>query len=130
MRKEVAQMDFCVPLLPPSVNHYVKHTRSGRHYVTKEAIAFMDAVALFSDNECVRYKSYYVEIYLNLGYKERMDVDNCAKVVLDSLAKAGIIHNDSAVTDLALHKRRAKENMTCITIWEPAHQVVKNGRKK
>ncbi len=123
-----ADMDFMVPLLPPSVNHYVKHTRSGRHYVTNEAKAFMQAVAVCSNREAVRYDHYFVEIYLNLGPKERMDVDNCAKVVLDSLATAGIIHSDAFVTDLAIHKRRAPKSSTNITIWQPAHDVVRSAR--
>jgi Holliday junction resolvase RusA-like endonuclease len=122
-------MDFCVPLLPPSVNHYVKHTRLGKHYVTEEAKRFMQTVAALSNRQCVRYERYFVEIYLNLGPKERMDVDNCAKVILDALAKCGIIHSDAAVTDLALHKRRAPESSTCITIWQPAHDVVQQARK-
>ena len=130
MRKMVEVMDFCVPLLPPSVNNYVRHTRKGQHYVTGEAKAFKEAVGLFSNNECVRFKSYFIEIFLNLGPRERMDVDNCSKVILDALKDAEIIHSDAAVTDLTLHKRRAPENRTCITIWQPSHDVVKNGRSR
>jgi len=122
-------MDFRVPLLPPSVNNYVRHARNGRHYVTDEAKMFMQAVAVYSKQQAVRFKGYYVEIWLNLGPKERMDVDNCAKVVLDSLAKCGIIHSDAFVTDLALHKRRALESSTCIAIWQPAHDIVRKGRR-
>ena len=125
-----ADTNFMVPMLPPSANHYVKHTRSGRHYVTTEVKAFMQAVAICSKREAVRYENYFIEIYLNLGPKERMDVDNCAKMILDSLSKAGIIHSDAAVTDLALHKRRAPESNTYISIWQPAHDVVKQGRKR
>lgn len=130
-RTLVGQMDFCVPLLPPSVNHYKKPTARRGHiewYVTDEAKAFIQAVGLFSRNESVRFEKYYVEIYLNLGPKARMDVDNCAKVVLDSLAKCGIIHSDAFVTDLAIHKRRAPESRTCITIWEPSHSIVQRSR--
>ena len=117
-------LDFNVPMIPPSVNHYVKHTRTGGHYVTKAAESFIEAVGLFSKNQCVRYDSYFVEIFLNLGPKQKMDVDNCAKVVLDALAKNRIIHSDAAVTDLTLHKRRAAQSSTNITIWQPSHDVV------
>lgn len=38
-------------------------------------------------------------------FTKKPDVDNLAKCVLDGLEKAGVIKNDSIVTDLLLHKR-------------------------
>lgn len=131
MKRTLAEGDvveIIVPLLPPSVNHYVKHTRNGRHYVTEEAKAFKSALGLFAKGQRIRLAAYYIEIWLNFGKGRRMDLDNAPKVILDGLVEAGVIHSDAAVTDLSLHKRRnlTKES-TQITIWQPAHDVVKNG---
>jgi crossover junction endodeoxyribonuclease RusA len=121
-------VEIIIPLLPPSVNHYVKHTRDGRHYVTKEAKAFKEAVALFSKGQQIRLAAYYIEIWFNLGKNTRLDLDNAPKLVLDGLVDAGVIHSDAAVTDLTTHKRRNwKQESTQVTIWQPAHDVVKNG---
>jgi Holliday junction resolvase RusA-like endonuclease len=51
-----ADVEICVSLVPPSVNRYVRHTRSGRHYVTAEALAFKEAVGLFARGARLRYK--------------------------------------------------------------------------
>ena len=124
-------VEINVPLLPPSVNSYVRHTRNGRHYVTGEAKAFKTAVGLFAKGQRIRLAAYYIEIWLNLGKGTRIDLDNAPKLILDALVDAGVIHSDAAVTDLTLHKRRnwAKPS-TQITIWQPAHDVVQRGTAK
>lgn len=111
-------MELIVPMIPPSANHYVKHTRNGRHYVTAEAIAFREAVRLLARGKQIRFKYYAIEIYLCLGPKQKQDLDNCAKVVLDSLVKGGVIDSDAKVTRLTLHKKRQLKPSTQITIWE------------
>ena len=114
----MTELEITVPMIPPSANHYVKHTRNGRHYITKEAIAFRAAIALFAKGQQIRFKFYAVEIYLCLGPKQKQDLDNCAKVVLDSLVKGSIIDSDAKITCLTLHKRRWDKPSTQITIWE------------
>lgn len=115
-----ASIDFCVPLIPPSVNMYVRHTRTGRHYVTSEAKAFKAAIPICARQRQVRHKFYSIEIYVNLGPGQKIDIDNCAKVILDGLVEGGQIHSDAAVTLLCLHKKRGNQlaPSTCITIWE------------
>jgi crossover junction endodeoxyribonuclease RusA len=103
-------LEFTVPLVPPTVNHYVKHTRTGRHYVTKEAKAFKAAVASLAGCRQVPCKWYSVKIHIYLGAKQKLDLDNCAKVVLDGLAEAGTIHSDAAITTLLLEKSRDRAN--------------------
>ena len=110
--RNVQELTIIVPLVPPSVNHYVKHTRNGRHYVTKEAKAFKEAIGLFSRGmlfDPVPSK-YEVEIHIYLGVRQKGDTDNFAKVCLDGLTEAGFIHSDAAVTDLILRKRRDRKN--------------------
>lgn len=112
-------VEVIVPMLPPSANHYVKHTRNGRHYVTKEAKAFFQAVGLAAKGHYVRGDSYTVEIYINLMPGEKGDLDNFAKVCIDGLVKANVIDSDSKVTVLVMHKKRWKSYIpqTQITVW-------------
>jgi crossover junction endodeoxyribonuclease RusA len=95
-----------VPLTPPSVNHYAKHTRSGRHYVTAEAHSYLSAVGLFSRNQRVRGKAYKVELWIYLGKRQKLDLDNASKCPLDGLVKAGVIDTDAKIVNLHLYKRR------------------------
>lgn len=117
--KLVGELDFCVPLIPPSVNHYKKPKRGGGYYVSREAIAFKKAVPICAKQMQVRHPYYAIEIYVCLGYGQKVDLDNCSKVILDGLVEGGQIHSDAAVTCLTLHKRRDWQNpRTCITVWQ------------
>jgi Holliday junction resolvase RusA-like endonuclease len=99
-------MKFTVPLVPPSVNHYVKHTRKGRHYVSGEGKAFKDAVAIFGRGESLQAESYEVRLSIYLGKRGKGDVDNFAKCCLDGLVEGGIIRSDAAVDKLTIEKFR------------------------
>ena len=100
-------LKFTVPMIPPTVNHYVKHTRSGRHYVTKEGMAFKAAVGLLARGATVapetrrdRSKARYrLTVRVFLGPKQRGDGDNLWKCVADGLVEANVIHSDAAVKE-------------------------------
>src|SRR5579885_1867509 len=72
-----------VPLVAPSCNHYVKHTRKGRHYVTSEATAFKEALRLYARRQTVRGKAYKVEI-LHL-YKRRDPANPRTELVVEAI---------------------------------------------
>jgi crossover junction endodeoxyribonuclease RusA len=117
----MTSMDLVVPLIPPSVNRYVRHTRSGRHYVTDEARAFKSAISLLVRGRVVAARRYRLEATIYLGKKQRGDGDNFWKVIADGLVEAGAIHSDAAVDDWILHKRRDRKNpRTEITVSEAA----------
>ena len=101
---------FTIPLVPPNVNNYVRHTRWGGHYLTKEAIAFKEAVALCARRQYVAAKKYEISLMIWLGKKQRGDVDNFPKLVLDGLVAAGVIHSDAAVYRLLVEKGRDIKN--------------------
>lgn len=103
-------LTITVPLVPPSVNHYVKHTGSGRHYITREGKSFKHAVALCANGRRMRAKQYELEAVIYLGHGQRGDGDNFWKVIADGLVDAGVIHSDAAVTDWILRKRRDASN--------------------
>lgn len=111
-------VSFTVPLVPPGLNHYVRHTKAGRHYQTGAATAFKDAVVLFARRAFVVGKSFSVDATIYLGAKERGDVDGFGKLILDGLAKAEVFRtatkkygakvvSDAWVTEMRLRKTRS-----------------------
>lgn len=104
------ELCFSVPLIPPSVNHYVKHTRSGKHYVTAEARAFKQAVAIFASGRSISAKEYSLEIRVFFGKGQKGDGDNLFKVPADGLKECGAIHSDAAIKRWSIEVDRDWEN--------------------
>ncbi len=112
-----------IPGTPPSVNHYVKHTRSGRHYKTDAAQLFYWDVFYMSNGQtlCNRQRKsknrYAVVLQIYRGAKQKGDIDNYAKLPLDALRDALVIHSDDAVDELQIFKFRDAANpRTVITV--------------
>jgi hypothetical protein len=106
-------VSFTVPMIPRSVNTYTRHCIVGgriRRFVQKDALSFIDAVRTCCGGQSVAGKSYEVRFIVHEGKGARGDIDNRAKLVLDGLVKAGVIHSDSAITDLSMAKRKDREN--------------------
>jgi|HubBroStandDraft_2_1064218.scaffolds.fasta_scaffold00006_57 Holliday junction resolvase RusA-like endonuclease len=115
-----AGISFSVPAVPPSGNAYVRHTKMGRHYVTEEANRFKDLVFHIANSKklTIRWKHYGVGISIFLGRKQKGDLDNFAKVMLDSLVYSAIIDSDAKVTELRMSKTRDIDNpRTVISVW-------------
>jgi Holliday junction resolvase RusA-like endonuclease len=100
---------FSVPLLPPSVNHYKRPKSGGGWFRSVEAIAFVDAVCIFSGKTKVTGNFFALELWFFLGPSKRNlssnDLDNFQKVAIDALVRAGVIKTDGRILDLHLHKR-------------------------
>jgi len=86
-------LEFTVPLVPPSVNHYKVRYRNGRTVVSKEAQAFKDALAIYVQDGYVTGETFSVSMSVVLAAKQKGDVDNFPKLVLDGLAAAGVFRN-------------------------------------
>lgn len=113
----VTEITLTIPLIPPSVNQYVRHTRTGRHYVTKEAKAFKDAVALFARGESVKGDTYSLDVTVFLGRRARGDGDNFFKCIADGLKDAGVIRSDAAIKDWRIKVDRDWSNpRTVLTV--------------
>lgn len=108
------EMNFTVRyLIPPTGNHYKEPCKyigkdGNLHLgfrVTKAALAYYDAVAIFARGNSVAPRTeaerervrYVIEIVVHLGPRQRGDADNFLKCGLDGLVKAGVIHSDAAV---------------------------------
>lgn len=112
-----------VPMTPPGVNHYVKHTRSGRHYKTKEALAFEKVGAIACAGMAISAKTYSVRVEVYLGYKVKGDIDGFAKQTLDLIANCGVLldrkgrrSTDAHITELHMTKHRDIDRPRC-EIW-------------
>jgi Holliday junction resolvase RusA-like endonuclease len=112
-----------VPLVPPSVNHYVKHVWRGtsvRHYVTKEAEAFKFAVSYAVAQEGLELLPeghYGVALTIYLGKNQHGDIDNFPKLPLDAI-KGVLIPSDAMVKQLRVELDRDWDNpRTRIEVW-------------
>ena len=111
--------------VPPGVNHYVKHTRNGIHYVDSSAKEFKALVALACiGKEPVYGHTFEVEITVMLGKGKRGDVDGFPKLVLDAIAQKGMLRNvttgkpmsDAHVSRLVVQKERGERSMTTVEL--------------
>jgi len=104
------ELRLTIPMEPPTVNHYVKHTRTGRHYKTALAKEWDKVCALFIQADEVVGNTHEVEYTVFQGKGSRGDVDNYGKCVIDSLVRSGVLRSDATVTDMIARKRRDREN--------------------
>lgn len=108
----MTEISFTVPLVPPSVNHYrIRTAQKGRFgqaisFESGEAKAYKKAVVTFARGLKVEAEAYEVKLKIFLGKKGKGDVDNFAKIPLDGLVAAGVIHSDAAIILLTIEKFR------------------------
>ena len=103
----IVQVEFSVPLIPPSVNHF----KERRFFSNAEARGFIDAVCVFSERSPVVGKYYEVWLTYHLDPDKflRFDSDNFEKVSFDALARAGVIRDDRYIVDHHNSKRIATD---------------------
>ena len=105
---------------PPSINNYWM-TSGHRRYISKRGIEFRKAVWLFCQEWRVRKlgdQAVMVHIVLRPRSKKLMDIDNCAKAILDSLEHAGIITSDVQVERLVIERGQPVKNGGCRVLIE------------
>ena len=120
------ELSFIVPLVPPSVNHYKnKDGRSGRWYVTREALAFKSALSTFhalstdADDRQVDAKEYELSVIVFLAKGQKGDGDNFFKVIADGLKESGAIRSDAAIKRWIMEVARdVADPRTVITVRE------------
>jgi Holliday junction resolvase RusA-like endonuclease len=90
-------LTFILPMLPPSVNHYIEHPAKGVHRKSATTVAWeRDFNAMLPANirgEYVTGNRFSVMLVFIPGPGDRGDVDNRNKLVLDCCAKAGMMRN-------------------------------------
>ncbi len=113
-----------IPGTPPSVNHYKVKTKRGITFVTAEALRFKRDVATIANHlslcghERKSKNRYAVTIDVYLGPKGKGDLDNFAKLPMDALKDAFVIHSDDAVDMLTMQKHSDERHdpRTVITV--------------
>lgn len=84
---------FSIPMLPPSVNHYVEHPAQGVHRKSAAAKAWERDWPLFAKGQFVQGERFFVAIRYTFGPRDRFDVDNLNKMVLDCISKSGMLRD-------------------------------------
>jgi len=105
---------------PPSINNY--WIASGhRRFISKRGQEFRQAVWI----ECLQRRvpklgsqSLMVHIVLQPRNKKLMDIDNCAKAILDSLEHAGIFNSDVQVQKLLIERGEQVKGGGCQVMIE------------
>jgi len=106
-----------IPMEPIGVNHYVRHTRSGRHYKTPEAKSFEEIGAIACRGFSVSAKAFSVTVNIYQGAGKKGDIDGYLKQTLDLLATNGVLLDkkgkrttDAHITELHATKQRDRDN--------------------
>ena len=106
--RDAPTLHFLVPLLPPSVNHYKQPNKGGGYRVSKEARAFIDAVAIFARSAAAptwpwmlktqkKHSPFYeVDLIFRIHQPRFLivDSDNFEKVAFDALTHCAAISDD------------------------------------
>mgnify|MGYP001617154248 CR=1 FL=1 len=81
---------------PPSANHYVRHTRAGKHYVTQAVKTFRLEVWNESKQRRIPLQTGPLVLHIEAHPpdKRRRDADNLVKCTADALQKAGVVADD------------------------------------
>ena len=87
------KLELALPF-PPSVNHYWRHTRAGKHYISDEGKWYQSQVFMRCMAELPFTQAVGISVEVTMPDNRARDLDNLWKVLLDSLSKAKIIEDD------------------------------------
>lgn len=107
----MTEIHISIPAIPPSANHYKSVTKRGHWYRTTESEDFAYKLALAArqySNQKIEAEEVHIRLFLGKG--DRMDVDNCAKLPIDSLVRCGVIRSDASITRLVVEKFREPDH--------------------
>lgn len=109
-------------ILPLSQNQVYRRRAQGGMYMTEKGKSFKSIIGWEAKNEMLGYKPFEgpVSVFIDLFFSDnrKRDIDGPIKLILDALN--GIIYkDDSQITRLTIHKRKAKEPAITILI-EPS----------
>ena len=109
-------MKFSVPIKVPSKsNSYRIHRAGSRQWIapSDEVVAAERAIALFARTHLPDFTG---PVTVTIGIHGRIDIDNCAKVLLDGLQLSGRIANDSQVEELHIKRYPGKNEVVHIEV--------------
>jgi len=109
---------FYLPV-PPSVNHYWRSTKFGKHYVSEEGKKYRIMVhALSAKQGAWKHKGTpfnSITVILYPPDKRRRDLDNILKALLDSLQAVSLLEDDFQLNEIIV-RRGAETPKGCIHV--------------
>lgn len=89
---------------PPSVNHYWRHTKNGRHYIRKDGLHYKATVKKICEQFDPFKGAVQVQLWVYYPDKRQRDPDNLQKALWDSLVSGGLIEDDNnqVLTDVRI----------------------------
>jgi crossover junction endodeoxyribonuclease RusA len=92
---------------PPSVNHYLGTSKTGRRYVRPRGVAFKSRVCELVAEQQVKALTGRVSVFIAAHPPDRRkrDIDNLNKMALDALMHAGVMLDDEQVDSLHIVRR-------------------------
>ena len=103
---------------PPSVNTYWRRSRNAT-YISKKGQQFKRAVAEYvADTKVPKFGDAEIEVIIVIRPRSTnyMDIDNCAKAVLDSCQDAGVFDDDNQVWKLTIERGTPIKGGECVVI--------------
>ena len=82
-----------IPMLPPSVNHYVEHKAQGVHVKSAQAKAWERDWPIWGRQRFIVGTKFQITLNFRFGPKQHFDVDNLNKCCLDCCARSGMIRD-------------------------------------
>lgn len=79
---------------PPSVNHYWRHTRSGKHYISDKGRAYKAEVKRICGKFGPLNGAVKVQLLVYYPDKRQRDPDNLHKALWDAVTSSGLIEED------------------------------------
>ena len=98
---------------PPSINHYWRHTRSGKHYISKEGRDFRAVVC--GTLRAAKVNPYpmptrlAITIHWHPPDRRRRDADNIFKPLFDALEHGGAFEDDWQIRHIFMSERGVKK---------------------
>lgn len=79
---------------PPSVNHYWRHTRRGRHYISERGRNYKAEVGRICREFAPFKGAVQVQLWVFYPDKRKRDPDNLHKALWDAVSAGGLIEED------------------------------------
>jgi crossover junction endodeoxyribonuclease RusA len=104
---------------PPSINHYWRHTKDGKHYISLEGKIFRETVYYGCRNFRQKFLDtdrLSIQIDAHPPDRRKRDLDNLLKGVLDALQYARVYRDDFQVDRLTIERKTPSKGHLIVTI--------------
>lgn len=112
-----------IPVLPPSVNHYYKRTRSGRVFLDNDAVVFLKIARYIAKKQARAAKweivpsgkFFFLEVGFEFVNRKFPDPNNMLKLLIDAL-EGIVFENDKWLLPLVTSAKITGKDRTIVNI--------------